>query len=267
MFTAEINGRPATSDDLRTLAFSGYGYYTSLEVRDRKVRGLDFHLCRLRDSAEEVFGQPLDAERVREYLRHAIRETPRDVSVRINVFSFDTRAVWSGEAIEADILIRVSPPNSPDPTPVRVKSVVFQRFLPHLKNVATMGLAYYTRQARQAGCDDVLFVDAGGFVSEGSVWNIAFFDGGDIVWPSAPALPGIAKLVAQRGLTLLGIPSRTEPIHVSDVGSFQAAALMSSITAGQPIAAIDDVHFSQDQGESLVRLLHRAQEATPMEVI
>jgi 4-amino-4-deoxychorismate lyase len=267
MFTAEINGRSATIDDLRALAFSGYGHYTSMEVRDRKVRGLDLHLSRLRDSAEEVFGQPVDEAQVREYLRHATRETPGDVSVRINVFSADTRGVWSGKAVAPDILIRVSPPVPPDATPIRVQSVAFQRFLPHLKNVATMGLAYSTRQARQAGYDDALFVDRDGFVSEGSVWNIAFLDGHDIVWPAALDLPGIAKLVAQHGLTLLGIPSRTKPVHISDVGSFQAAVLLNSITAGQPISAIDGVTYSPEQGDTLVRFMHRAQEATPMEPI
>lgn len=267
MFKAEINGRPATSDELGPLAFASYGHYTSMEVRDGEVRGLALHLSRLRGSAEEVFGRPLDETRVREYLRHAISGTSGDVSVRINVFSFETRAIWSGRSVEPDVLIRVSPPVPADATPIRVQSVSFQRFLPHIKNVATMGLAFYTRQARGAGFDDVLFVDRDGFVSEGSVWNLAFLDGNDIVWPSAPALPGIAMLLAQQGLRRLGIPYRTEPIHIASIGSLQAAALMSSVTAGQPIAEIDSARFAPQQNDVLVQLLHRAQEAAPMESI
>lgn len=267
MLKAEINGRPATSDQLAALAFAGYGHYSSLEVRGHKVRGLGLHLSRLRDSAQELFGRPLDGERVRAYLRHAIAETPGDVSVRINVFSFDTRGLWSGAAVEPDVLIRASPPIPADATPLRVTSVAFERFLPHLKNVATMGLWRHTRQARQAGFDDALFVDRDGFVSEGSTWNIAFLDGNEVVWPAAPALPGIAKLAAQHGLERLGIPTRTEPVHLTRLGSYQAAALMSSITAGQPIAAIDDIHFERGPSDMLIETLHRADEAVPLEEI
>ena len=267
MLNAEINGRAATIDQLAALAFAGYGHYSSLEVRGRKVRGLGLHLSRLRDSAQELFGRPLDGERVRAYLRHAIAETSGDASVRINVFSFDTRGIWSGAAVEPDVLIRISPPIPADATPLRVTSVAFERFLPHLKNVATMGLWRHTRQTRQAGFDDALFVDRDGFVSEGSTWNIAFLDGDEVVWPAAPALPGIAKLVAQHGLARLGLSSRTEPVHLTRLGSYQAAALMSSITAGQPIAAIDDIQFERGPSDELVRTLHRADEAVSLEEI
>ncbi|AWZ17484.1 hypothetical protein DRB96_41385 [Streptomyces sp. ICC1] len=56
-----------------------------------------------------------------------------------------------------------------------------ERELPHLKHVATMGLTYQSLQARAAGCDDVLFVGRDGVLREGSVWNIAFWDGQQVV--------------------------------------------------------------------------------------
>ena len=43
----EVNGAPVTPADLELLAFSNYGHYTSMQVRQHAVRGLDLHLSRL----------------------------------------------------------------------------------------------------------------------------------------------------------------------------------------------------------------------------
>lgn len=37
MFAVEINGQPATVDDLSTLAFAGYGHFTSMQVRNHRL--------------------------------------------------------------------------------------------------------------------------------------------------------------------------------------------------------------------------------------
>ena len=103
-------------------------------------------------------------------------------------------------------------------------------------------------------------------MSERAVWNIAFLDGKEVVWPMAPALPGITLLVARQGLERLGRPVRMEPIHVSRVGSFRAAATRF-ITAGQAIAESDGVRYEREPSDALVRVLHRAHGAVPMERI
>ena len=109
-----------------------------------------------------------------------------------------------------------------------------------------MDLVHHRRQAKLAGFDDVVFVDGDGFVSEGSIWNVAFFDGSEVVWPSAPALLGITMQLVQAGLRRDGLPFRTGPVHTLDLDSFRSAVLMNSITPARPLASIDHVAFVED---------------------
>jgi branched-subunit amino acid aminotransferase/4-amino-4-deoxychorismate lyase len=171
MGLAEINGRPATAGDLAVLAFAGYGHFTSMQLRDHRVRGYDLHLVRLRENSRELFGWAVEDDRVRGYLRRVLRAGPADASVQVNVFSGDGAAVESGRPVDPDVLVRAGPPATAGTTPVRVRTTRYQRLLPHIKHVATLGLVHHWRLARQAGFEDVLFVDPDGFVSEGSIWK------------------------------------------------------------------------------------------------
>ena len=127
-----------------------------------------------------------------------------------------------------------------------------------VKHVATLGLTYHWRRARLEGFDDVLFRDRDGFVSEGSIWNIGFLDGGGVVWPDAPALRGITMQLVQAGLRAHGMPSSVRPVHVSELATFQAAVLMNSIVPGRPIAAIDGVSFGRSS--ALAQVVREAYE-------
>jgi 4-amino-4-deoxychorismate lyase len=253
------------ADQLADLAFAGHGHYTSMQVRGGRVRGLDLHLARLRQSSLELFGREVDGDRVRRYLRQATARGRADVSAQINVFSLDGDAVTAGRPLDPAVLVRTGPPVSPEPTPVRARTAPYERFLPHVKNVATMGLVYHRRPAALDGFDDVVFVDRSGFISEGSIWNVAFFDGNQIVWPSAPALPGITMQLAQAGLRREGIRFRAAPVHISDLISFRSAVLMNSIDPARPLAGIDDVAFVEDH--ALLDTLRRCYESNEPQAI
>lgn len=265
MGITEINGRPATADDLSDLAFAGYGHFTSMQIRDYRVRGLDLHLERLRQSSIELFGQEVGDERVRAYLRHVVRPGPGDLSVQINVFSSDGDATLAGRPVQPDVLIRTGPPVEVEGAPIRATTARFERFLPHIKNVATMGLTSHWREAKRAGFDDVLFVDGEGFIAEGSIWNVVFLDGDGLVWPDAPALPGITMQLVQAGLPRLHLPFQARPVHVSELSSFQAAALMNSWTPAQPLSSVDDVVFPDHR--ELVETLRRAYLVNPLQPV
>jgi branched-subunit amino acid aminotransferase/4-amino-4-deoxychorismate lyase len=252
----QLNGRPATAEDLGELAFAGYGHFTSMQLRDHRVRGLDLHLDRLARDSLALFGRQVDRARVRAYVRNATSGGPGDLSVSVHVFSRDDAAVQSARPVEPDILVRTSPPVSPVTAPVRVHAVVHERLLPYVKHVATLGLVYRLRQARCDGFDDVLFVDRDGYVSEGSIWNIGFFDGETIVWPAAPALRGITMQLMQAGLRREGVAWVTRPVHLQDLPRFRSAVLVNSITPGQPVVGIDNVPLEADP--SLLAVLQRA---------
>jgi branched-subunit amino acid aminotransferase/4-amino-4-deoxychorismate lyase len=265
LLRVELDGRAAEPAILQELAFAGYGHFTSMQVRGHRVRGLDLHLERLARDSRELFGRAVDRHRVRRYLRQATEGLPGDLSVQVNVFSLDDEGVEAGRPVETGVLVRVGPPAVAATAPVRVRTAVHERHLPQVKHVATLGLVYHWRRARQDGFDDVLFVDRDGFVSEGSIWNICFSDGDRVVWPAAPALRGITMQLVQAGLRREGVPSATRPIHKDDLPGFGSAVLMNSIVAGRPVVGIDGADLPDD-GDLLatVRRCYETDEGQPL---
>lgn len=192
-------------------------------------------------------GCELDPDEVRGYLRHAV-DGVSSATVRVNVFprTMDWLA-RRGAPSEADVLVTIAAPRHPSDDAPKVQSIRFERFLPQIKHTGIgLGLMRHGRRALVQGWDDVLFLDAEGRIEEGSVWNIGFFDGNRIVWPSAPALFGIAMQLVQIGLAKKGIPSETHEMRIEDLPSFRSAFLTNTIQIVQPIARIDGTAFSAD---------------------
>src|SRR4029079_1365751 len=118
-----------------------------------------------------------------------------------------------------DVVVSVGAPRRVETAPVRLKSFRYERVLPHVKHVGTFGLFHHRRLAQLDGFDDALFIDAGGAVSEASIWTIAFSDGDGIVWPDAPALGGISMQLLQKGLRERGVPSDSHRVAHADIGA------------------------------------------------
>src|SRR5688572_30054472 len=70
----EVDGRPATVDDLAHPVLVNFGHFTSMQVRGRRVRGLRHHLDRLTAANRELFGADLDPELVRALIRRALTD-------------------------------------------------------------------------------------------------------------------------------------------------------------------------------------------------
>ena len=245
MSVALLNGQPASADDLRALVLLNYGHFTSLQVRGRAAQGVELHRQRLIHGTRELFGTALDFSAARAQMRAAVAETP-DCTLRVTVFSrhFDYRN--PAQDCEPDVLVTLTPPSPLRTHPLRVKSFQFQRPLPQVKHVGTFPLFHYRRLAVVSGFDDALFTDTEGFISEGSVWNIGFWQQGRVVWPEAPALRGTAEQLLQVALAQQGVGQVTRPVNLSELPQFDGAF---TCNAGgiQPIAGIDETVFSGSQ--------------------
>ncbi|MBQ6640428.1 MAG: aminotransferase class IV [Saccharopolyspora sp.] len=236
----EINGEPATPEQVRSA--QTYGHFTSMQVRDGAVAGWRHHLRRLADSSQELFGRPLEPGRVAELVRSALRDMPAAVSVRVNVFA---RSGVPVQPVDPDLLVIVAGPETSEPgPPMRVRSIGYERDLAHLKHYDFLGVLHRRRQAQAAGFDDVLFVDRRGRISEGSIWNIAFWDGERVVWPEADMLCGITMQVLAEGLDRIGVPQVQRPVLLDELPALRAAFATNSVCPAQPIGSIDDVAFS-----------------------
>ena len=86
MQIVEIDGEPASPQDLHRVAVMNYGHFTSMQVREGRVRGFELHLDRLASSSAVLFGHALGRERIRVLIRHALG-TRESASVKVNVFA------------------------------------------------------------------------------------------------------------------------------------------------------------------------------------
>jgi branched-subunit amino acid aminotransferase/4-amino-4-deoxychorismate lyase len=238
-----IDGVPATLANLTRVALVNYGAYTSFRVEDGGVRGLDLHLRRLEAEAGELFGEAVGEARLRDLMRTAVGDRG-ECWLRVSLFAPEMSPrtpEWTGRP---KVMTAVFPPPPPLAESVRLQTQTYQREAPHLKHVATFGLIRARRAARAAGFDDALFVDSEGRVSEGSLWNIGFVRGDQVVWPQAPMLAGVAQALVQRGLEDAGRAGVTEPVGLDDLAGFDAAFICNSATPACAVASINDRAFA-----------------------
>lgn len=254
------NGQPADAAALGA-ALVNYGHFTSLQVRNGAAQGWALHLQRLQQATHELFDTALDGAQLCVWLNDALAQCDmRNASVRITVFSraFDFRQPL--RAVPVDVLIGIAAPVALPVTARAVMSLRYQRELAHIKHVGTFPLFHHRRHAMREGFDDVVFVDAAGRVSEGSTWNLAFWDGTQVVWPQAAALRGVAERLLIAGLDRLGQPHTSCEIGVDALSRF-GGAVACNATGLWPVARIDAARF--EQSDRLLQLLQQALGQTP----
>jgi branched-subunit amino acid aminotransferase/4-amino-4-deoxychorismate lyase len=221
----EIDGGPPLVEDLLTQALVNYGHITVMQVRNRAARGLGLHLDRLDAANRELYDVGLDGELIRGRIRHALGDAA-DATVRVTVFRRGTG--------EVSVMVTVRPPAEGPAVPQALRSVVYQRPVPHIKHTGSFGQIHYGLRAEREGYDDVLLIDRDEVVSEAGIANVLCHDGGTFVWPDAPALPGITMLLLDRA----GLGARRRPIRRADLPSYAVFVTNSSGVA--PVGRVDD---------------------------
>jgi branched-subunit amino acid aminotransferase/4-amino-4-deoxychorismate lyase len=233
-----IDGHPASPEALLHQALVNYGAYTSFRVEDGGVRGLDRHLARLDQAARELFGQAPDAADLRAWARSAL-EGRAQAFVRISLFSQQIGhrdPTWMGRP--QVMVCAFDPPPPLSDVPLRIQARTHRREAPHLKSVATFGLMSARRAARAAGYDDALFVDDDGVISEGTLWNVGFWQGDTLVWPDAPMLDGVTQALLREGLG-----GERRRVTLNDLRGFDAAFICNSATPACAVSGIDSIAF------------------------
>jgi branched-subunit amino acid aminotransferase/4-amino-4-deoxychorismate lyase len=242
------------------------GHFTTMQLRGGRVRGLDLHLDRLLAASRALYG----SEPGRAVLLGRLRETLSaagllrgDCTARIRVLP-PRRGCRSDAGPGAHdpalhIEVDIEPPRQPPASPLRVCTRSGLRPFPEVKHLALEFQHRARDEARRAGFDDVLLLAADGSISEGSFWNIAFQDGKGVVWPDAPALPGITARLLAEALERAGVPQRREAVRMETLAGLAAAFALNS-TGIADIAAIDGHRFPGDAAAGAMwrRLLAQA---------
>lgn len=261
-YVVQRNGRDADTSALAPLAFAGHAHFTAMQIRDRKIRGLDLHLDRLRTASMRMFGNALPDDVIRAHLRSAIDASPADASLTATVYSPAGEFVVAGPDIEAELLIRTSPAATDPQGPLSLAAVEYQRPLAAIKHVGEVAKTHYLREAVAQGHDDAAFVDRQGRLSEGTIWNLVFWDGETVVWPIAEMLTGTTLGIVQRQLKRLGVPQRSQEVRLADLPNLAGAAVMNSWTPGIAVSAI--ASMPMPDAPMLMSALHRAYGEEPL---
>lgn len=258
---AELDGAPVTPEALQSLGLVNYGHFTSMRVDDHGIRGLSQHLDRLAHDCRIIFGSPLDRDHVRELLRHAVADEPGSFIVRVTIFDPDLQLGHLGEEAKPRVLITTRSAASLPPAPMKVQAAVYRRELPGVKHIGLFGALWHRRKAELNGYDDALFMDASSFISEGATWNVGFFDGDRVLWPSAEVLPGITmKLLKQ-----VHDHTVTAPVSYRDIPTMRAAFAVNTSIGVRAISAIDDVELSGR--DPIIDTLRKEYEEIPVEYL
>ncbi|GAB3126384.1 aminotransferase class IV family protein [Streptomyces calidiresistens] len=286
---ALLDGRAVEPEELRALALTGYGHFTTLRVEDGRVRGLDLHLERLTRDGRALFGTAPDPGWVRELLRRSLAlypgatgGEPPAVTARITVFdpALDIARPETAGRPAVLVTLRPVPAAGEAPAALRLRTVRCVRELPEIKHTALLGALHRRREVRRAGWDDALFVDAAGLIAEGPTWNIGLCvtDPGPaggragaarVVWPRAAALPGVTAALLRERCRVGGdhahVPVRRDALPRVAGGVVRAAFVTNAAVGVRPVAAVDDLDL--DPAHPLIGELAERYRALPGDVV
>ena len=282
---AFVDGLPADEAALLRFARSGYGHYTTMQVRGGAVRGLGLHLARLEEATRVLFDAALDVDALRAQMHRAL-DGVADASLRVSIGAANFTARQMPMPARIEVLVLVDPPAAEIVAPVRLMSATYARYLPQIKHNGMFDLFHLRRHARAAGFDDALLVTPEGFVAEGTTFNVGFFSGDALVWPQAALLEGVTMRVLSEvfevfevgdepayapsrhsGLTSFAVESRRndagggssvrvihQPVTLADVAGFDGGFCCN--TGGiWPIRNIDD-HLLPCSEQAVQHLRH-----------
>lgn len=253
----EIDGRAATEGELRYLALVNYAHFTAMQVRGQAVRGLELHLERLDAATRELYGTGLDGDRVRGCVRHALGGQISDATVRVTVFQPDPGRPPS-------VLVAVRAPAEAPTAPQRLRPVVYQRPVPHIKHTGMFAQIHYGLRAERDGFDDAVFTSGDGTLSEAAIANLGGFRDHTVTWPDAPVLPGITMRLLDQYLPAAGLRSRRGPVRLADLPSFSAVVLTNSLGIS-PVGRVDGETLDPDP--RIVKTLIDVYESIPWDPI
>ncbi|MFC0038638.1 aminotransferase class IV family protein [Actinomadura rayongensis] len=239
---AELNGFPVTPDQLKALALVNYGHFTSMRVEDQRVRGLSHHLERLARDCRTLFATDLDRDRTRSLIRQAVGARDGTFVVRVTIYDPAQELGHPGSTADPHVLVTTRPAGDLPLPPLRVQSAAYTRDLPEVKHVGLFGALWHRRNAQLAGFDDSVFTDTESFISEGATWNIAFYDGQQVIWPNAEVLPGVTMRLLQQ----VHDQTTLAPVNLTDLPELEAAFATNTAIGVRAITSIDSAEFPAD---------------------
>lgn len=239
----QLNGAAPTMDQIKALALTNYGHFTSMLTEDGRVRGLSLHMQRLTRDCRLLFDVDLDTDRVRHYVRQALTDAAPRTVARVTVYDPTLDLGTIGSDAVPHVLVTTRTAASDAPAPLRLQASSYRREMPAVKHIGLFGALRCRRTAQREGFDDVLFLNPDGTISEIATSNIGFVRDGQTIWPRSEWLTGITMTLLNQALDE---PIHTEPLTLSDLPGMGFAFATNAATGIRPVASVDDRSWPTD---------------------
>lgn len=259
----ELDGAPATLDEIKALALTNYGHFTSMLAENGGVRGLSLHMQRLARDCRQLFGVDLDTDRVRLHVRHALAGAAEPTVVRVTVYDPALDLGHIGSDADPHVLVTTRAASSGPAGPLRLQAVSYRREYPSVKHVGLFGAMKHRRDAQREGFDDVLFLNSDGTISEIATSNIGFVSGGQVVWPRSEWLAGVTMTLLHQELDE---PVAMEPLTLADLREMEAAFATNAATGVRPVVSVDETRWASE-GHEILRKLSALYAGIPGEAV
>jgi len=231
----------------------GYGLFETMRAYNRKIFLLDRHLERLYQSAELI---GLNRALAGVNLKQACTDTLvandlKDARMRLTVTRGDAGPFpGKKQAAPATVLITAIAytPLSVSIYEKGYKALIstFRRdsqlMLSRLKSTNYLLSVLARKEAEDAGMDEALLLNERSTIAEGSISNVFFVAGGELVTPPVASgiLPGIAREVVLELAAGSKIKAIETEIGEDNLSRFDEAFLTNSVLEIMPLVAIRD---------------------------
>jgi len=204
---------------------AGYGLIETMRVREGRIPFLERHLARLERSLRAL-GLPRPA---------------RDVAALVTPFSGTGNAVLRVEVCDGRATVTVRELPALD-APAVITAAEPHRPYPH-KTTERDCFVDAAEEAEIAEADDALLLTPHGWVAEGTVWNVFWWDGDRLHTPAEDAgmLPGIGRA---RVLELAGTVEQGRYSRQAIEG--KRLFLTNAVRGIVPLASLDGVRVKDD---------------------
>ena len=220
--------------------------YEVIRLTDGKPQFLPEHYARLENSLGAI-GMPVPF--TSEKLADSIRELAEEGQIRDHNLKLEVDVSGHG-------VLYLNPTHYPSAQQYAegVKTELFrgERKNPNIK-MMDQALRDATDAAiREHNLYEVILVDRGGQITEGSRSNIFFIKNGEVFTsPLHQVLPGVTRGKIIEIVRSKGIRVHEEPISASDIASFDAAFISGTSPKVLPISSVGDIAY--DVNEPLLR--------------
>jgi len=227
----------------RTLLY-GEGLFETLRIYPgQQVPLLPFHCRRMRKGAEAL-GFPFSPQAFEEAVETTLKAIPQEQEARLRI----TLEVFGEErAEESHLLTHWSSLPAVDPRlgeGVRVLLAPFRRsssspLLP-FKTTNYFENSYARRWARDQGCDDALFLNERGEVTETTTANLLLIHRRTLITPpvSAGLLPGIARHILMLSADQIGLHPEERSVTPRDLQEADEAVLSNAVVEVLPVREV-----------------------------